>query len=437
MANSELDKLTDHKVDHLFLLIGENPLPNYVSAHLLLNKGGTPYLVNTTGTNKQAERLRNILQNDLFGSNAAELISLGEYESDGYHIQDVICQVAVNLSPSDKLGLHYTGGTKAMAVHAYRAMLSLKLPDVVFSYLDPRRLEMCIDREDSDRIRIKIKPDDLQVNLAKIFQIHGWAWKDNSEPIYEAEMPIAAKAFADFHTDGNLVKLWRDWCNQVLRQEARDPKDKNKWLKEADLENVSELSLGMLKESQKIDDVLADLGNEEENLSLSIVRDKGFRSLRSVCNWLDGEWLEHYVLQQVKEIADSKLIHESATSFWIKDPNNPKNDKFQFDVAFMRGYQLFAISCTTIDRKPDCKSKLFEAYIRAQQLGGTEARVALVCCVDSKGVNALRTEIVNVLRSEPESTVKNTKLIVWGRDDLIDLSQKISEWIDENERDAK
>jgi hypothetical protein len=33
--------------------------------------------------------------------------------------------------------------------------------------------------------------------------------------------------------------------------------------------------------------------------------------------------------------------------------------------------------------------------------------------------------------------VKNTKLIVWGRDDLIDLPQKISTWIDENERDAK
>ena len=434
MTNTELDK---YKVDRLFLLIGENPLPNYVAAHLLLNKGGTLYLVHTTGTSGQAIRLKNILQSEVSVCKTAEPISLGEYDSDAFHIQDEIRKVAKNLPKSDSLGLHYTGGTKAMSTHAYRAMLSLDRSDVVFSYLDPRRLEVCIDREDGDRIRIKIKPDDLQVKLAKIFQIHGWAWKDKSEPIYEAEMSIAAKAFAGFHADGNSVKLWRDWCNDVLRQKTRDPKDKNKWLKEAELVNVSELSLATLKDSQQINDVLANLGKEGESLALSIVRDKGFRSLRSLCNWLDGEWLEHYVLQQVKDISDSKLIHESATSFWIKDPNDSKNNKFQFDVAFMRGYQLFAISCTTIDRKFDCKSKLFEAYIRAQQLGGAEARVALVCCVDSKGANALRTEIVNVLRSEPESTVKNTKLTVWGRDDLIDLPQKISTWIDENERDAK
>jgi hypothetical protein len=54
----------NYKVDHLFLLVGENPLPNYVAARLLLNDKGTIYLVHTTGTVKQAERLRNILEEE-------------------------------------------------------------------------------------------------------------------------------------------------------------------------------------------------------------------------------------------------------------------------------------------------------------------------------------------------------------------------------------
>ncbi|MFN5387946.1 MAG: DUF1887 domain-containing protein, partial [Pseudanabaena sp.] len=139
MTNTELDK---YKVDHLFLLIGENPLPNYVAAHLLLNKGGTLYLVHTVGTSEQARRLAEILKNDLSGCRPPELVSLDDYESDGFQIRDRIERKAKPLE--GRLGLNYTGGTKAMAVHAYQALLSINRANTVFSYLDPRRLEMCI-----------------------------------------------------------------------------------------------------------------------------------------------------------------------------------------------------------------------------------------------------------------------------------------------------
>ena len=52
---------------------------------------------------------------------------------------------------------------------------------------------------------------------------------------------------------------------------------------------------------------------------------------------------------------------------------------FEFDVAAMRGYQLFGISCTTSSKKCRTKPRVFEAFIRAHQLGGDEARVGLVC----------------------------------------------------------
>ncbi|MBW4670066.1 MAG: DUF1887 family protein [Cyanomargarita calcarea GSE-NOS-MK-12-04C] len=451
MSTSEFD---DYKVDHLFLLIGENPLPNYVAAKMLLNEGGTAYLVHTTDTEKSAKRLQTILKSELNGFKDVELRSLGDFESDAYYIQEEI-KLKLESIESGQIGLNYTGGTKAMSAHSYRALFYEEIEDktnkiykrresIFFSYLDPRRLEMCIDREDNERVHIPVTAKLLSVKLEKVFQIHGWTWQEQSPPIYTPELPNAAKAFAKLHEDEKLIKLWRTWCNNVLREYAKNPSNKNNWLSEKQLREKEELSnlplqvkvekeVIQLKEYQAINQALITLGITADKLSLTTVQKQGLKSLESVCKWLDGEWLEHYVLHQVQSIPQNLYIHDSATSFWIKNPRNPKNTKFQFDVAFMRGYQLFVISCTTIERKSDCKSKLFEAYIRAQQLGGTEARVALVCCASPTDVSALETEITNVLNPTPDSSNKNYKLVVFGREDLGELTEGIAEWIRNNE----
>jgi len=428
MRTSEFDK---YQADHLFLLIGENPLPNYVAARLLLKEGGTPYLVYTTHTEKPAKGLAEILADE--GINTTQPVSLNDYESDAYQIKEAI-RPKLEAIQDGKIGLNYTGGTKAMAVHAYRAVFSQANADTIFSYLDPRRLEMCIDQEYDTRIRLKVKPDVLPVKLAKLFQIHEWTWH-KKEPISQPELPEAAKAFAEFHQYADLAQLWRNWCNEVLRQATRSKKDK--WKKENQLKDLPSLSLEKLQSQEKIMSALTHLGVVGEELSLQSIKEQGLTSLSSVCKWLDGEWLEYYVLQQVQEIPTNLSIHDSATSFWIRNPIDPDNHKFQFDVAFMRGYQLFAISCTTIYFKFDCKSKLFEAYIRARQLGGDEARVALVCCASEKDVNALETEIVNVFNPDPESSKRDHKIAVFGRDDLMDLASKIEQWIQQNDKDAR
>jgi hypothetical protein len=97
---------------------------------------------------------------------------------------------------------------------------------------------------------------------------------------------------------------------------------------------------------------------------------------------------------------------------------------FQFDVAFMRGYQLFAISCTTSAKDDLCKLKLFEARTRALQLGGSEARVALVCCSNHP----------DVLKAELKGTTEDSKIEVFGREDLTKLTERFNEWITEQEK---
>ncbi|MEH1820099.1 MAG: DUF1887 family CARF protein [Nostoc sp.] len=420
MTTSEFD---NNKVDHLFLLIGENPLPNYVTANLLLKKGGTPYLVHTTGTETQAKRLKNILDNKPIGLQPAQLISLGKYESDAYHIQDEIRRKIQSLK-NGKIGLNYTGGTKAMAVHAYRAVFSQSHADTVFSYLDARRLEMCIDREDGERIRIKVTPELLEVKLVNLFQLHGLELKQ--KPTQQAQLPKLAIELANIFKEETKAKQWFDWFYKIFREQAYKNKSNGggEWKSKISLLEVSTLLDNLPQE------IISAFKEEnfitpDNKLSLQQVEKTGaFKEIKHFCKWLDGLWLEHYVLEQVKNIAD-KQIKDYGLNFEI--PIKGTRDGFEFDVAFTRGYQLFAISCSTTSKRDLCKSKLFEAYLRARQMGGDEARVALICCFNEP----------DTLKAEILSSTNDKQIAVFGREHLTNLSEEIANWIDQNDEDAK
>ena len=85
------------------------------------------------------------------------------------------------------------------------------------------------------------------------------------------------------------------------------------------------------------------------------------------------------------------------------------NKDFEFDVVAIRHYQLYAFACTLDRGRATCKSKLLEAVARARQLGGSEARVALVCSIDD----------APDLENEVESLVRDNQVKVFGRSDLL------------------
>lgn len=426
MNTSEFDK---YKVDHLFLLIGENPLPNYVAARLLLNKGGTPYLVYTRGTKDTAERLQTILSNEPIGLKTAQLVPLNDYESDAYHIKEAI-RPKLEAIKVRKIGLNYTGGTKAMAVHAYRAVFSKERPDTVFSYLDPRKLEMCIDREDSDRIRLKVKPEVLELKLVELFELH--CLKLNGQPTQEAQLPELAAALAKVFKDENKVKKWFDWYFNVFCEEARKKKNGN-WDDWKSPTKLGELSISIENLPSEVetefrrDNLIGSDGQfslqtvqQLKNIKQEIV----FKEIKYFCKYLDGFWLEHHVLKQVKDITEQNSIKDYGLNFKVPLPGTQQG--FEFDVAFTRGYQLFAISVSTTSKRELCKLKLFEAYLRARQMGGDEAKVALICCTNEP--DTLKAEM---------ALLDDKKIAVFGRDDLMDLSDKIEEWIKQSDKDAR
>ncbi len=407
MTNTELDK---YKVDRLFLLMGENPLPNYIATIALLNKNGIAYLVHTKRTTIQAQRLQQVLaQSNQF--NTACLIDLGDRQADAHYIWEKLFPYVSNLQKS--IGLNYTGGTKPMSVHAYRVIEHL-YPSANFSYLDANTLEIYFDNHDRESDRVKVSP---QLSLSQMFQLHGLVWRvpPSDRPI---RADLAAK-FAELYQNPAMAEGWKQW-RQYFRSQTR--KD-NQWKPENGLKNL--VPLGLRSLPSDFYSVLQNMGAAHQSLSLAKACEYGFADCTNVCEWLDGIWLEHHVLAQVQSIAEIAKIQECKMSFRIDERASQSRrwEKFEFDVAFIRNYQLFALSCTTVSDRKTCKQKLFEAHARARQLGGTEARVGLVCCNNRP----------DTLKEELEVETRDRKIAVFGRQDLNNLGQKILNWVKQND----
>ncbi|MEG4304132.1 DUF1887 domain-containing protein [Microcoleus sp. D3_18a_C4] len=427
---SSNDTFKDDKVKHLFLLVGENPLPNYVAAVKLLGSGGTVYLVYTNQTLSQKSLLQNALKDKGFSSKpvALDKDKRENNKSNAHRIYTKVKEDAEKIPTNERIGLHYTGGTNTMAVHAYRAIADLPRNDTVYSYLDAKTLEIFIDEPNSDSTHRAVH---LTVPLEVLFKLHKYEWHEDKKPLTKPILPDAATEFVRLYQDEAIAKTWRTWANTHQYKNSGELKnaknsETDQWKSEDELSN---LSLSLTGVHPEIIEVLRhNLDASPSQLSLNVTKAKGFESCQQVCAWLGGIWLEHYVLQQVKELTQELQLGESKMSIHIRKYQS-KGGKFEFDVAFMRSYQLFAISCTTSAEHTLCKLKLFEAYIRAKQLGGDEARVALVCCCDgNKSIN--QQSMYRYLKSQLEGAISNPNVAVFVIQDLLNLKEKIADWVD-------
>lgn len=352
--------LSPYQADHLFLLIGSNPLPNYVAIRLLAHPDSQLYFVYSRETEKIAGNLKQSL-----GRPKAKMQDILVDDAEAH---DIYNQVRRWAAGKERIGLHYTGGTKAMSVHAYRAVLSVN-QQATFSYLNARNLNLLIDRAEA---RSRECPVGLEVTLSleKLLKLHGYTIEPNK--------PLIREPF-EFELCRALVraphKVLREWCDANLRTGGE--------LKGARELNKSPLNLPFDQPALiPAQPYLAGC------VTLNDLATKWGRSVHSTAKFLDGEWLEHYTLGAIQQVRDDSYLNDAVLDI---NPVKKKSDnnatlygdsdkrRFQFDVAAMRGYQLFAISCTTSMRKSIIKSKLLEAYRRARQMGGDEARVAVVC----------------------------------------------------------
>jgi hypothetical protein len=409
--------ISDCCTQHLFLLIGGNTLPNYVTAVLLAPKDTKLYLIYSKGTNEQRSALSKTLNPD--GQPARyQIAEIPVEESNPTNIYSEMSKQLKLIPESASVGLHYTGGTKAMAVHAYRALQDWqkgKKGYACYTYLDARTLHLWAERSDWRGAQALFVGDMLDVSLSELLMLHRRAALQ--KPVRpEAIWPSVARGLAHIYSNDNLREKWVAFWQKYKKQAQAEKKSLKSVLQ--DLSTDELLSEALLNE-YVYEPLQKEIGyvfpiTWDELIAISPFA-KSRQAYDDFVGWLTGFWLEDHVFLQLQQLASQYFLHDLALNI------KPKlgNADFEFDVVAMRWYQLFAFSCTVSRDRKECKRKLLEAVARARQLGGSEARIALVCCYDD----------ADDLQNEVEALVSDIQLRVFGRYDLLDLHKKIEQWL--------
>lgn len=409
--------------DHLFLLIGTNPLPNLVAAKLLLKPQGQLYLVHSSATQPIAQRLARYW---VEVEQQQQPVFVIVDEADGADIRRQL-QEALRSIKDGHIGLNYTGGTKMMSVHACRVALiddqGLRKRPFTLSYLNARTNTMYIEHGNdqpfvSGSLLYEVKP--LLKDIVKLHDEKDY-WIDPSiKDQVQTNLLQLAHALMEAHRSAEGVQAWRVWCKDILRKRTRT-KNINRWDKKTLLNTV----LLDLPEDEVLKDVAVAMKEmfvfQDGALRLGLSSHKvGLKEPEDLCQWFDGAWLEEYVfncIKQVQQQLPEGHVHDVGMGITTKSEQN--ETKYEVDISAMQGYQLYAISCTTDDEVGMCKLKLFEAYIRARNMAGDEAFVALVCMVDKP--EKLEQQVVR-------SWDVAGKVRVFGLPQLANLTEHLAEW---------
>lgn len=408
--------ISDCYTQHLFLLIGGNTLPNYVAALILAPKDTQLYLIYSEGTNEQRSALSKTLNPDDKPARY-QIIEIPVKESNPTNIFSEMSKQLKRIPEGASVGLHYTGGTKTMAVHAYRALQDWQKGQsgyACYTYLDARTLHLWAERSDWRGAQALFVGNMLNVSLNDLLMLHR---RDAlQKPVRTESMwPSVAKGLAQIYHTEALRKAWTRWWHTY-----KNLGEEEKKIQQA-LENVSIETLASTAEFKRH---FCEPLTYETQLNLSTTFDhiikqspfaKAEKPYYEMVKWLTGGWLEDYVFLHIQGLDTRYGLRELALNVQPKISNRD----FEFDVVAMRWYQLFAFSCTLERGRKECKRKLLEAVARARQLGGSEARIALVCCYDD----------ADDLQNEVEALVSDIQLRVFGRHDLLDLHKKIEQWL--------
>jgi hypothetical protein len=387
------------RCDHLILLVGGNPLPNYVAARILGKQGGTVHLVHTQKTYRIAQRLAGQLKRPPENSQLAGEFKITFVQVSEDNPSDIFDKVKALAGQRDgRVGLNYTGGNRPMSVHAYSAVAEVR-SDALFSYLDAGRLEMLI--HGASRAPRRLRADQyLNMRLETLLQLQGLQEEPSKPCKNEPLQPELAAVLADLHSKDEGAEVWFNWRR----------KDSDGWKK------LPQNQPGL----EKVEAVLNKLcnGNPTPDCVAHLL---GHETLPSTAQWWKGGWLEDYVLKKLQDaIAGRNDTCDAVTGLHRKRVDHGNRD-FDLDVVVMRSYQLFVFSCIVSNKIQECKDHLMEAYVRARQAGGDEARVGLVCIY--KCPEALEKEIASDLDAAG-------KIRVFGQEDLIPLADRIKEWLD-------
>jgi hypothetical protein len=329
--------------------------------------------------------------------------NLDTHEADGPAIARALEACAAQIqreTPNVTIGLNYTGGTKPMSAYSVLALRKV-FPRAQLSYLHANTLSMVIDAGGPVQT-VPVKRS-VQLTLDNIVDLHGFRVATRSETPRHLDI---SRAIGRAHGSGKGAQEWRTWLNSWPKPDPQQqgPQEEPRLPEPADHPLLQPV----------IDAFSAACSGPATPAGVAAALRAS--TLRSCYHYFNGGWLEDLTLDGAQRARARIALDDCAAGLDIQ-PNN--RDRFQIDVAATIGYQLFAISCIMTEQKPRAKEHLLEVVTRARQMGGDEARFALVCLSDNP--QALEKEVSQAWDAAG-------KLKVFGRGQLPYLSDHLRDW---------
>lgn len=186
------------KADYIIVLVGTNPIPNFISILALAEEGSVIYLVYTEdtyesiGTKKVSDNLEKAIKKFY---KQVEVKAISCEKSRPLKIKETVHNIFSDIeilnedkNSPDKTCIHldYTGGTKSMAAIFYNDFNLIKKEnlhyDFTFSYVDSELDRIFIEGIwDGIGISISKVAENLSITCDDIIELHGYHKEDFSE----------------------------------------------------------------------------------------------------------------------------------------------------------------------------------------------------------------------------------------------------------------
>ncbi|NLN92517.1 MAG: DUF1887 family protein [Candidatus Hydrogenedens sp.] len=381
--------------ENLMLIMGSNPLPNYITAKIMRPK--MVHLIHTKETETLAIKLKEILERSEISGTLHPMGSVRE----ACKIEAFYEKLFDDLDAD--FHLNYTGGTKVMAAYARMIFDRYEKEPCHASYLDDAKGALI---RDDGFIMKTLDQVDINLSLQDMLEMHGITTSpltvfNPSDIMVEDSRKIFEKSKDNPKCLEELFLLFqkdKDFKSQKLKYKEA----KNKPLEL----HIDGLDLSKRQFPQK--------GDSEQLYD----EWQGF---------LQGKWLEFWTANVLSKV----LPPETSVYVNIRCEIEKEGIKrpFEIDLAFIHRNRLFIMSCTTGDSLSLCKSKLFEASVRGRQMGGDLARIALVTLIDGKSNGQKRID--ELRRDLAYEWTKSKYTRVFGKQDLIGWSENISDELED------
>jgi hypothetical protein len=358
-------------MDLLLLLMGGNPLPNYITSDytLIIHRvdqddiptPGKIIFVSTDQTENFFQSILKLLKKrhaSLFPQ--SEETKLGSEHRSPDFIRKEIIKVLKKNPEIDSIHLNYTGGTKPMAANAVIAVSEFARENdikLIMSDLDPDNFKLISYRVNPNgkmggKKCFPVKGDlrdYVHLNIDEIFELH--------------HMKNVPNKKEDFILNNGIIDIIP--FSQEIASDYRKSTRRKRFL-----EIYKSLAVNNLGDRKKFISAYPYLkGIFDVNFELKITPGQFYA-------FICGKWLEDYLYLSLKKI--EKELNITFTE--IRKNVEAKYDErpCEIDVVVVRGFRMFLFSCTTSQKIKLVKQKAFEALFRAEQLGGEHAKVIIV-----------------------------------------------------------